>query len=32
MRENYHLGEKVASIARDLFMGVSPLDRKREES
>jgi hypothetical protein len=32
MRENYHLGEKVASIARDLFMGESPLDHKREKS
>jgi hypothetical protein len=31
MRENYHLGEKVATIARDLFMGVYPLDHKREK-
>jgi hypothetical protein len=31
MRENYHLGERVSTIERDLFMGVSPLDRKREK-
>jgi hypothetical protein len=31
MKENYHLGEKVSSIARDLFMGESPLDHKREK-